>query len=108
FDPNTGKAFGSTNQPTQTSSTPTYGGLIGMGANASANVANTGANNVNTGTGILGNIANTPNPTATAAQSGLLNTAQNGNQNVNDANAALLKFQKENPYMIAAQNNPNV
>lgn len=44
-----------------------------------------------------------------SSQTGLLNDiAKNGTQRVNDANDRLQKFQQDNPYMLAAQSNPNV
>lgn len=49
FDPMTGKAYGSTAPSTAPTSptTPTYAGLIGQGATASQNAANTGSQNYN-------------------------------------------------------------
>lgn len=44
-----------------------------------------------------------------SSQVGLLNDiAKNGSQRVNEANDRLQKFQQDNPYMLAAQSNPNV
>jgi hypothetical protein len=76
--------------------------------NASAGSYNSGTGTVAGGLGLTASAFNNPNPNIASAQSGLLGIAQNQTPAVQQANANLLKFQKENPYMIAAQSNPNV
>ncbi len=85
--------------------TSLYSSVIGGLANSSNSESN---NRATTASTQLQDIAGGKSNPMITAQSGLQDIATNGSENVNKANANLLKFQQQNPYMLAAQSNPNV
>lgn len=85
-----------------------FNNTVNAGVGASAGSYGQGTSNANTGTGISANAVNNPNPNIQTSQAGLLSVAANESPEVIKAREALTTFQKENPYMLAAQNNPNV
>lgn len=90
-------------------STGGFNGLVNAGTLASAGSFNAGTNNVNTGTGMIQNQINNPNPNIGQAQKGLLDIAQNQTPGVINAQNEFSQFSKANPYLtndIAF--NPNV
>lgn len=89
-------------------STSPFVNTVNAGIGASAQSFGQGSSNVNTGTGIINNAVTNPNPAIGQATSGLLNQASSPSPAVTAANENLFKFQKENPYALAAQSNPNV
>lgn len=98
--------------PTEAPKAPTTSNLspTGVTSNTSANVSD---NAKLSNKGLLSSLANIGaglknNPIATTAGESLINIGQKETPAVTQSREALLRLQQQNPYMIAAQYNPNV